>query len=544
MSGLKPGEIKVEGLGKRYWFRSLGGGFGNAEADEEVDAYPEDNEEGDPISLFRRPMGEVWALRDVSFQVKPGERVGIIGANGSGKSTLIRILSRALPPSEGIIEGAGIVMPFACLTSPLSADVSGCDNLRMLARLLGIPQNHLEERLPDIVDFSELGSIAHEKVARYSDRSFLRLAAAMALFIDPAIYLIDDDVKVGDEAYRLKFQNKFAEVLQREVTLLYASNKLHLIRDYCGRAILLDGGSIVADGEVNAVIRRFLAAPPPVEPTNSESTTSDLVPDVTLAGCRQPLIGWAEKVERAELAWKEALKRWLDKYPVRNQKRRSIAMDGESSLGIVHSLICVNDEGKPVGQCLPGESLFVELLVESIEENVKIEVRLELHRIPKVNMLILVAEPLVPLIAEQAGRYLYRVEVSRDLMACFNDRTFMEFVLRVAFSRANSDQREMVTATAPFEVRGDVRFQSDEQRFFNGEPATSIIEPTPAFVVCPAEIEGSEEETADVHAQTKWQMLNRPAAIRPRLAWMIYRVVESEQRQELLHEIPSEVPAE
>jgi ABC-2 type transport system ATP-binding protein len=552
---MAPGEIKIEGLGKRYWFRSLGQELANADpVDEEAaDAADDDpdDEDGTPFSLFRRPMSEVWALRDVSFHVKPGERVGIIGANGSGKSTLLRLLSRVLPPSEGSIEGAGIVVPFNTLTGPLSPDVSGCDNLRMLARLLGIPRDHLEERLPEIVDFSELGPLAYEKVTRYSDRSFTRLSAAMALFIDAAIYLIDDDIKVGDEAYRLKFNNKLAEVLQRGVTLCYASNKLNTIREYCGRAILLDRGRIAADGEANGVISRFLAtsdqaidlddmklAPDDQEVAESTSRARPLIAGAALADGREPLIGWAEQVERAETAWERVLRRWREKNRLKDRKKGAAAsIQGESTRGMVHSLNCVDAEGKPISQSLPGESVFVELSVESFEENAKIEVRLELHRLPKVNLLAMVAEPLVPLIADKAGQYLFRVEVPGDLIAYCNECVSLKFVLRVTFRTAGSDERDMVVAKSRFDVRGDVRFQFDEQRFFGGEPATSILEPAPTFVRPPAEIEGFEGAGAAPRLLTRWEMLNRAPAIRPKLAWTIYRLVQSktERQEEMLH---------
>jgi ABC-2 type transport system ATP-binding protein len=549
-----PGEIKIEGLGKRYWFRSLGQGFADGDGlEEDTEDEPDMEAGGNLPSFFRGPMSEVWALRDISLHIKPGERVGIIGANGSGKSTLIRILSRALPPSEGIVEGAGIVLPFGTLINPLSLDVSGCDNLRMLARLLSIPQEHLEERLPKIVDFSELGALANEKVSRYSANLFTRLSAAMALFVDAAIYLIDDDLKAGDEAYRLKFHSKFAEVLQRPVTLCYASNKLPTIREFCSRAILLDRGRIVADGEANKITARFLTisdqaidlseietVPDEQQSAKQDLRSRKLAPSIPFAGNREPLIGWAEQVERAEKAWESLLRRRREKDRLGGEKKVPAAanLKGESTRGTVHSLSCTNDEGEPVRWCLPGEAIFVEFIVESFEENTKIEVKLELHRLPKVSTLVLVSEPLVPLVADSAGRYLFQVEVPGDLFAFYNEDTSLKFVGRVVFGKPNSDERDMVVAKTGFDVRGDVRYQFDEQRFFEGEPATSVIEPAPAFVKPPAEIAGFEEAGEGQRPLTAWEMANRPVAVRPRLAWMIYRVLESdaERREKLLHE--------
>ena len=545
-----PGEIKIEGLGKRYWFRSLGESLEDREIEEEIDADPDADDEEGPIS-FWRPMSEVWALRDVSLHIKPGDRVGIIGPNGSGKSTLIRLLSRSLPPSEGIIEGAGIVISFGALIGPLSQDASGCENLMMLARLLGIPQAHLEERLPEIVSFSELGALAHEKVSRYSARSFTRLSSAMALFVDAAIYLIDDDLKVGDEAYRLKFHNKFAEVLQRKLTLCYASNKLHSVREYCGRAILLDHGRIIADGEVNSVISRFHgvsdeaidldeieSVPNDRGSAAEDSSTRISVRSITPEGSREPLRSWEQQVERAENAWGRVLRRWREKNRVGDPLNRGGAsIRGESTRGTVYSLRCLNADGTTIARCLPGESIFVEFLAETFENNVKIEARLELHRLHKLSMFVLSAEPLVPLTAAIAGQYLFRVEIPGDLMACYNKRVHLKFIVRTSFGAPGSDQRDIVIAKLRFEVCGDVRFQFEEQRFFGGEPATSIIEPAPVFVKAPAEIKGFEEPI-DRAPPTEWELLNRDSALRPRLTWTIYRVMQSEteRHEELLHE--------
>ena len=208
--------------------------------------------------LFGRRT-DIWALRDVFCHVAPGQRVAIIGGNGAGKTTLIRILARTLPPSEGTVEGAGTVVPFAALSAPLSDQRSGCDNLRMLARLLGLSLEHLEQRLPEIVEFSELGSLAHEKVFRYSSRSFARLAMAMALCIDADTYLIDDGIGGGDQIYQTKVREKFREVLSRNRTLIFASNNLRELKLYCQRALWLDEGKLVADGDFDTIAEGYLA---------------------------------------------------------------------------------------------------------------------------------------------------------------------------------------------------------------------------------------------------------------------------------------------
>ncbi len=258
---MRRGELRIEGLGKRYWFRSTA----PTEEEEEQDNEEDDDDDGGgggPQSGFASLFGrraEIWALRDLFCHIEPGQRVAVIGANGAGKSTLIRILSRTLPPSEGTVEGAGMLVPFAALTGPLSDQQTGCENLRMLARLLALSPVALEDHLSEIIEFSELGALAHEQVFRYSSRSFARLALAMALCIDADIYVIDDGFGGGDQIYQMKVQAKFQEVLDRNRTLIFASNNLRELKLYCRRALWLDGGKLVADGDFDTVAEQYLA---------------------------------------------------------------------------------------------------------------------------------------------------------------------------------------------------------------------------------------------------------------------------------------------
>ena len=279
---MRRGEIKIEGLGKRYWFLSDAPDEDENEEDEE--GHGDDEEEGRSrgFGFFFGRRAEIWALRDLFCHIQPGEHVAVIGENGSGKSTLIRVLSRTLPPSEGTIEGAGSVVPFGALDGPISTERTGCDNLRMIARLLGLPLERLDERLPEIIDFSELGVLANEKVSRYSRKSFTRLSMAMALCMDADIYLIDDGLSVPDPIYHAKVKAKFAEILDRNRTLIFASNNLHELRRYCRRALWLEGGKLVADGDIEVIAERYLThrqQPPKaaIQPDVLQSTTSELI---------------------------------------------------------------------------------------------------------------------------------------------------------------------------------------------------------------------------------------------------------------------------
>ena len=129
----------------------------------------------------------------------------------------------------------------------------------MIARLLGLPLSQLEERLPEIAEFSELGALAYEKVLRYSSRSFARLSLAMALCMDADIYLIDEGMSGPDPIFHKKVLKKFQEILDRKRTLIFASNNLQELKRYCRRALWLERGRLVADGQFDAVVEQYLS---------------------------------------------------------------------------------------------------------------------------------------------------------------------------------------------------------------------------------------------------------------------------------------------
>jgi ABC-2 type transport system ATP-binding protein len=540
-SELRPGEIKIEGLGKRYCFRSL------AKDADDADTLTAEEDEEEGYSFARRRRVDIWALRDVTCQIQPGERVAIVGANGSGKSTLIRILSRTLPPSEGMIEGAGIVIPFAALKSPLNPHMSGIENLRMLARLLNIPSDHFEERLPELIEFSELGLLAREKVTRYSSRSFARLSMAMGLFVDAHIYLVDDDVKVGDDKYRAKFMARYVEKVQSGVTLIYASNNLGLMRAHCQRGILLQRGKMVADGDVDSVLQQFLmygedlnGAQSPaarvlgnlekdeeerVEPLGEDRVEKEHVSGPGVAPLKtctlqvvapeqlEPLNEWAEAERHAEAAWQGALEK-LHRTIEPNENASGGTVKGTEgcSYAELRGVRYLNGDGARY-HALPSETLVLELQLETFTDAVEVSVRLELQH---KGTLVLVAEPLLPFTALIAGAYIVRVELPGDMLGHANALMIYQIVTRVLFKAKNSSPA-LIIARCPLKLKGHVRFAFEAKRAGKGFSATSIVKPTPPFLgwqpsLAPETDEGGED-------------FDRDPALRPRLKWAIYRIV-------------------
>jgi ABC-2 type transport system ATP-binding protein len=534
-TGLKPGEIKIEGLSKRYRFRSLAE---SVEVDGDGDEADDEEERGNPLlSLFRGRKAEVWALNKVSCSIRRGERVGIVGGNGSGKSTLIRILSRILPPSEGTVSGAGIVVPFGALKKPIAPQDSGCNNLRMLARLLDIPLGHLEERLPAIIEFSEIGQLAHEKVSRYSERSFTRLAMAMALLIDADIYLVDDDLKAGDEHFRAKFDAKLAKVLQREITLVYASNSLGALRQYCRRGLFLQQGRLVADGEINSVINLFLksagevidvdALSGPLEETLKEMEGSDSASNSVVIEANgsddglEPVVGWLRQVRRAEWSWDKVLSRWREGINEVDLTNFDSGVGDEGNVfGSICRFYCRNSDKQPVRRVLPGESLQAVLSVNTAMPAIKIDVRLEMHARP---LLVWVSEPLIPFVAEEPGEYVFHIDIPGDLLTQSSERLIHKLRAVVTFGRGDNGISEQAKARVRLSVSGDVRRAFDEKRHSQGAPLTSFIAPAPTLRDTPNLEEHSyvfEEPLGEVT-----RAASRPA-LRPRLNWLIYRVKE------------------
>ena len=534
---LLPGEIRIRNLGKKFGMKPLPfEDVFDLDEDEGGEQEPDEDAEEDVVE---GEAGERWALRNVNLHIRPGQHVAIVGANGSGKSTLIRILARTLPPSEGVVEGAGLVIPFRALKSPVNPRASGCDNLRTMARLLQIPLDRLEERLPDIIAFSGLGQMAYERVNRYSQRSFSRLSMAMGLFMDADIYLIDDGIGVGDEVYRLKFQDRFLEVIGDNVTLVYASNGLGQLRACCGRGVWLHRGHLVADGEVNSVIQRFtsksdelvelddLAQAPSSDEVHAPVAddlrrTSYTIPEEWL----EPMEDWAREAARAESSWNKVIERWRSKLrPTDLSNTGTMDITGRCTLAAIHALWCLNSQAHPVRRILPGESLYVQLHVETFEPDVTIFVRLELDEVPT---LVLVAEPLVPFRAAEPGQFLFRAKIDSNLLAQSFDSVMHKLRTRVLFEDKSSEKREMINATVRYDLRGDVRFAFDERRHLLGHPMTSILQPAPSFVQPPKGFEDADEFSRAHKPMNRLQILNRRPAIRPRLDWMVYRVRPAE----------------
>lgn len=191
---------------------------------------------------------EHYALKNVDFSVKRGETVGIIGTNGSGKSTLLKIITGVLSPTSGDVEVNGRISALLELGAGFNMEYSGLENIYLNGTMTGFSQKEIDEKLPDILEFADIGDYIHQPVKTYSSGMFVRLAFALSINIDPEILIVDEALSVGDVFFQAKCYHKFEEFKEKGKTILFVSHDLSSISKYCDRVMLLLKGRKLAEG--------------------------------------------------------------------------------------------------------------------------------------------------------------------------------------------------------------------------------------------------------------------------------------------------------
>lgn len=211
------------------------------------------------LSTIGNPgLEEFWALRDVSFDVEPGGRVGIIGRNGAGKSTLLKILSRITEPTEGKVRLRGRVASLLEVGTGFHPELTGRENIFLNGAVLGMTKAEIRKKFDEIVDFAEVEKFLDTPVKRYSSGMYVRLAFAVAAHLEPEILVVDEVLAVGDAAFQRKCLGKMEDVASQEGrTVMFVSHNMAAIQTLCRRAIWLDGGTIALIGESEAVIEAY-----------------------------------------------------------------------------------------------------------------------------------------------------------------------------------------------------------------------------------------------------------------------------------------------
>jgi lipopolysaccharide transport system ATP-binding protein len=244
--------IQAEHVGKRYF---LGEGLGRNYLGQAIKSVFPKAAIGD--------FQEFWAVRDASFTINQGEAVGVIGRNGAGKSTLLKMLSRVAAPTEGRIRLRGRVGTLLEVGTGFHPELTGRDNIFLSGTILGMSYAEVARKFDEIVAFSEIEGFIDTPVKRYSSGMYVRLAFAVASFLEPEILIVDEVLAVGDAAFQRKSLGRLNQVSEQDGrTVLFVSHNLSAIRTFCKRVLVLEKGRLVFDGDAEEGIARYIRALP------------------------------------------------------------------------------------------------------------------------------------------------------------------------------------------------------------------------------------------------------------------------------------------
>jgi lipopolysaccharide transport system ATP-binding protein len=246
--------IRVDNLGKRYHLGKSHGRMSYRTLRESL------------AELVKAPFRnrqqtrtrEFWALNDVSFEVQPGEVVGIIGRNGAGKSTLLKILSRITKPTRGRVEINGRVGSLLEVGTGFHPELTGRENIYLNGSILGMSSREIDGKFDEIVAFAEVEQFLDTPVKRYSSGMYVRLAFAVAAHLEPEILVVDEVLAVGDVQFQKKCLGKMSDVGKAGRTVLFVSHNMAALQHLCQKAIIMEKGSIIARGEVDEMIKEYL----------------------------------------------------------------------------------------------------------------------------------------------------------------------------------------------------------------------------------------------------------------------------------------------
>jgi len=199
----------------------------------------------------------VQALKNINLELCAGDRLALIGHNGAGKSTLLRVLSGAYEPSTGVAEIYGRIASLLDMTMGMDLELTGAENVILRGVFLGLTIGEARCRMSEVEEFSELGGFMHLPMRTYSSGMRLRLAFAISTVCTPDILLMDEFISVGDEAFARKARRRLEDMIDKSHIMVLASHSPQILREYCNRAILLDGGRIVCDGTVDSVLQEY-----------------------------------------------------------------------------------------------------------------------------------------------------------------------------------------------------------------------------------------------------------------------------------------------
>ncbi|MBR2997599.1 MAG: ABC transporter ATP-binding protein [Bacilli bacterium] len=210
------------------------------------------------VFIGKNKTQKVHILKDIDLDIKKGETVALIGTNGSGKSTLLKLMTKIIYPTKGSIKVDGKLTSLLELGAGFHPDFTGRENIYFNASIFGLTAREIDKRLPDIIEFSELGELIDTPVRTYSSGMYMRLAFSVAINVDAEILLIDEILAVGDQHYQEKCFKKLHELKEAGKTIVIVSHDMKSVKDLCDRAVWIYEGKIRLDGKVDTVIDEYL----------------------------------------------------------------------------------------------------------------------------------------------------------------------------------------------------------------------------------------------------------------------------------------------
>lgn len=207
------------------------------------------------IKLITRKLhfNEFWALQNISFTVQKGERLGVLGFNGAGKSTLLKTISGVIKPTKGTVKTSGVIAPLLELGAGFDMNYSGRENIYLYGATMGYSRKFIDSKYDEIVAFSELGDFIDVPVKNYSSGMRARLGFAIATAVEPQILILDEVLSVGDAKFRKKSEAKVRSMFDKGITVLFVSHNTKQVLSLCNKAIILDHGKIIAQGDAEEV---------------------------------------------------------------------------------------------------------------------------------------------------------------------------------------------------------------------------------------------------------------------------------------------------
>lgn len=211
------------------------------------------------IAMLRRQLqyNEFWALSDVSFELEKGDRLGILGFNGAGKSTLLKVIAGVFKPTIGTVQREGVLAPLIELGAGFDPQYTGMENIYLYGACLGYSHKFIDEKLDQIIEFSELKDFIDVPLKNYSSGMKARLGFAIATIVEPDMLILDEVLSVGDAKFKKKSENKLMSLLEKNVTVLFVSHNTEQVRKLCNKAIILEKGKMIASGDVATVSAKY-----------------------------------------------------------------------------------------------------------------------------------------------------------------------------------------------------------------------------------------------------------------------------------------------